>query len=63
MPDALFRDLERRQTLHEVLSELPSRCRELIRTLFFETPAVSYEEAAKRLGLAKGSMDLSGCDA
>jgi len=56
MPDALFRELERSQTLHEVLSELPARCRVLIRMLFFETPAVSYEEAAKRLGLAKGSI-------
>jgi len=56
MPDALFRELERGQTLHEVLSELPARCRELIRMLFFEKPAVSYEEAAKRLGLARGSI-------
>jgi DNA-directed RNA polymerase specialized sigma24 family protein len=36
--------------------EVPPRCRELIRMLFFEIPAVSYEEVAKRLGLATGSI-------
>jgi RNA polymerase sigma factor (sigma-70 family) len=56
MPESMFQELERRQLLHEVLSEVPPRCRELIRMLFFETPAVSYEKAAKKLGIAEGSI-------
>jgi RNA polymerase sigma factor (sigma-70 family) len=55
-PDELIHEFERSRILHEVLSDVPPRCRELIRMLFFETPAVSYEEAAKRLGLATGSI-------
>ena len=42
--------------LREALSELPPRCRELIRMLFFETPPVPYEEVARNLGLATGSV-------
>ncbi|MBV9507282.1 MAG: sigma-70 family RNA polymerase sigma factor [Acidobacteriia bacterium] len=55
-PDTLIRQFERSQILHDALAEAPARCRELIRMLFFETPAVSYDEAAKRLGLATGSI-------
>jgi RNA polymerase sigma factor (sigma-70 family) len=55
-PDELIHEFERNRILHEALSDIPPRCRELIRMLFFETPAVSYEEAAKRLGLATGSI-------
>ncbi len=55
-PYALFRELERSRILHEALAEVPLRCRQLLRMLFFDTPAVSYEEAAKRLGLATGSI-------
>jgi RNA polymerase sigma factor (sigma-70 family) len=56
MPDEFLRELERSRILHEALLEVPPRCRELIRMLFFEIPAVSYEEVAKRLGLATGSI-------
>jgi RNA polymerase sigma factor (sigma-70 family) len=56
MPDSLIRDFERSRILHEVLIQVPPRCRQLVQMLFFETPAVSYEEAAKRLGLATGSI-------
>jgi RNA polymerase sigma factor (sigma-70 family) len=56
MPDEFVRELERSRILHEALSEVPPRCREIIRMLFFDTPVVSYEEAAKRLGLATGSI-------
>lgn len=55
-PDELIHAFERNRILHEALSDVPARCRELIGMLFFETPAVSYNEAAKRLGLATGSI-------
>ena len=56
MPETLLREFERMQILREALSEIPPRCREIFRMLFFETPAVSYEEVAKKLGIAKGSI-------
>ena len=55
-PDELIHAFERSRILHDALSDIPPRCRELIRMLFFETPAVPYEEAAKRLRLATGSI-------
>jgi RNA polymerase sigma factor (sigma-70 family) len=56
MPDELIRELERSRILHEAMAEAPPRCRALIRMLFFETPAMSYEEVAQKLGLATGSI-------
>jgi RNA polymerase sigma factor (sigma-70 family) len=56
LPDHLLDELEQEQMLREALSELPPRCRELIRMLFFETPPVPYEEVARNLGLATGSV-------
>jgi RNA polymerase sigma factor (sigma-70 family) len=44
------------QMLREALSALPERCGEVIRMLFFETPARPYEELARELGLATGSI-------
>ncbi|MBV9744038.1 MAG: sigma-70 family RNA polymerase sigma factor [Acidobacteriia bacterium] len=56
MPDDFLQELERSQILREAMLQIPPRCRELIRMLFFETPALPYDEVAKRLGLAKGSI-------
>jgi RNA polymerase sigma factor (sigma-70 family) len=55
-PDTVLHDLARGQALHEALAEIPARCQELIRMLFLETPAISYEQVAKKLGIAKGSI-------
>lgn len=55
-PDALLLEVEREQILREALPQIAPRCRELLRMLFFETPAIPYEEVARSLGLAKGSI-------
>jgi RNA polymerase sigma factor (sigma-70 family) len=55
-PETLFRDVEREQGLREAMARIRPRCRELIRMLFFEIPAVPYETVAARLGLATGSI-------
>jgi RNA polymerase sigma factor (sigma-70 family) len=55
-PEMLVRDVEREQRLREAMARVRPRCRELIRMLFFETPAVPYETVAARLGLATGSI-------
>jgi RNA polymerase sigma factor (sigma-70 family) len=56
LPDALIRDVEREQMIRQALLDMKPRCRELIRLLFLETPAAPYEEVAKLMGLAKGSI-------
>jgi RNA polymerase sigma factor (sigma-70 family) len=56
LPDAVMQELNREQVLREALSHLAPRCRELIRMLFFETPPLPYDEVARNLGLATGSI-------
>lgn len=54
--DSVLVVVEREQMLREALTEVPVRCRELLRMLFFETPAIPYEEVARNLRLARGSI-------
>jgi RNA polymerase sigma factor (sigma-70 family) len=54
--DELVAQLQREQMVREVLLELAPRCRKLIQMLFFEAPARSYENVAKDLGVALGSI-------
>src|SRR5690242_11203097 len=54
--DEIFREAERDQLLRNAISALQPRCQKLISMLFFEEPALSYEQIAQRLGLAEGSI-------
>jgi len=54
-PD-LIEQVEREQTMREAVAQLPPRCQEMIRLLFFEQPPVPYSDLAQRLGLARGSI-------
>ena len=56
VPEDLVHEAEREQMLREALSAAPPRCREIIRMLFFQDPVVPYEEVAKNLAVAKGSI-------
>jgi RNA polymerase sigma factor (sigma-70 family) len=56
LPDHMLLQLEQEQMLRDVISEMPERCERMIRMLFFETPSRPYEEVAKELGLATGSI-------
>ena len=47
---------EREQMLRDAMVQLPERCREMIAMLFFEEPARPYDEVARSLGLAVGSI-------
>ncbi len=42
--------------LREAVAELPPRCRNLVEWLFYSDPAPSYEDVARRLGVAKNSV-------
>jgi RNA polymerase sigma factor (sigma-70 family) len=49
-------EVEREQMLRDALFELPPRCREMVRLLFYQQPPLPYKEVAERLGLAEGSI-------
>jgi len=56
LPDDVLAQLGQEQALREAVRALPERCRRLIEMLFFESPARPYQEVAKSLGLAAGSI-------
>jgi RNA polymerase sigma factor (sigma-70 family) len=47
---------QREQTVRDSLRLLSPRCERLVRMLFYETPARPYQEIARTLGLAIGSI-------
>jgi len=53
-----LREVEEEQMLREAMAELPPRCQELIRMLFYEEPSRPYQQVAANLGLATGSIGL-----
>ena len=54
--EGILRQAEEEQALRQAMSDLPPRCRELIRMLFFEEPARPYQQLAAELGLSTGSI-------
>jgi RNA polymerase sigma factor (sigma-70 family) len=56
LPEEMLVQLEQEQMLRDSISELPDRCERMIRMLFFEMPARPYDQVAKELGLATGSI-------
>ena len=56
LPEQMLAQLENEQLLREAIREMPDRCGQMIRMLFFEIPARPYDEIAGELGLATGSI-------
>lgn len=56
LPEQMLVQLEQEQLLRDVVAEMPDRCERMIQMLFFETPPRPYDEVAKELGLATGSI-------
>ena len=56
IPGDAIAELEREKIVREAIAGLPDRCREMIELLFFESPPMPYDELARRLRLAKGSI-------
>jgi RNA polymerase sigma factor (sigma-70 family) len=56
LPEQMLAQVKEEQILREAVLALPARCRQLIDMLFFETPARPYQEVARSLGLAAGSI-------
>ena len=59
MPEEMLAQLEREQLLRNALAESPPRCAQMIRMLFFEIPPRPYQDIAKQLGLASGSIGFT----
>jgi RNA polymerase sigma factor (sigma-70 family) len=56
LPEETLYQVQREQSLREAIVGLSPRCSRMIKMLFFESPARPYEEVAKELGLATGSI-------
>jgi RNA polymerase sigma factor (sigma-70 family) len=56
LPDRILREAEREQILRDALAQARPRCRELIHMLFFEVPPLPYEQVARKLSVAQGSI-------
>jgi len=56
MPEEILAEVQREQALREAIGELATRCQDMIEMLFFTVPPIPYEEVARRLGLATGSI-------
>ena len=55
-PEEMLYQLQREQMLRDVMTSLPPRCHRMINMLFFEDPPRPYEQVAKELGIATGSI-------
>jgi RNA polymerase sigma factor (sigma-70 family) len=56
---SLLDEAEKEQCLRDGIAQLPPRCRELVRLLFYQQPPLPYTEVAQRLGLATGSIGFT----
>jgi len=55
-PEEMLYQVQREQKLREVVVSLAPRCHRMIMLLFFEDPPRPYEEVARELGIATGSI-------
>jgi RNA polymerase sigma factor (sigma-70 family) len=56
IPESMLLEVQGEQLLRGALRQLSSRCQQLIQMLFFEFPVRPYQEVAKSLNLATGSI-------
>ena len=56
LPEEWLHEIDREQALRTAVNDLPARCQELVRMLFYEMPSRPYAEIAAQLGLAQGSI-------
>lgn len=58
-PSEVLEQSERDRVVRETIAQLPPRCREIVRMLFYQDPPVPYQALAGHLGLATGSIGLT----
>ncbi len=55
-PEEIIYQVQREQGVREAIAALPARCSEMVKMLFFQNPPRPYNEVAKELKLATGSI-------
>jgi RNA polymerase sigma factor (sigma-70 family) len=56
LPEYMLAQLQQEQILRDAISELPEKCEQMVRLLFFELPPRPYQDIADELGMATGSI-------
>src|SRR5580704_8873864 len=56
LPEHMLVQLQQEQILRDAISELPEKCEQMVRLLFFELPPRPYQDIADELGMATGSI-------
>ena len=56
LPEEMLYQLQKEQSVREAIVSLPPRCWRMVQMLFFEGSARPYQEIAKELGIATGSI-------
>jgi RNA polymerase sigma factor (sigma-70 family) len=56
LPEEMLYQVQREQSVREAIAALPTRCGRMVSMLFFDDPPSPYEQVAKELGLASGSI-------
>ena len=56
LPEEMLVQLQQEQMVRDVVRGLSQRCERMVRMLFFETPPRPYQEVARELGIATGSI-------
>jgi DNA-directed RNA polymerase specialized sigma24 family protein len=59
-PSTEFEETQRDEVMRSAVKQLPPRCQELVRLLFYEDPPLPNDVVAKRLGLAMGRSASPG---
>jgi RNA polymerase sigma factor (sigma-70 family) len=55
-PEEMIYQIQREQLLRDAIAALPTRCNRMVKMLFLETPPRPYDQIAKELELAIGSI-------
>jgi RNA polymerase sigma factor (sigma-70 family) len=56
LPEHMLVQLQQEQILRNAITELPEKCEQMVRLLFFELPPRPYHQIADELGMATGSI-------
>ena len=56
LPEEMMYQVQREQMLRDAIASLAPRCHRMIAMLFFESPSRPYQQVAKELGIATGSI-------
>jgi len=56
LPEEMLYQVQREQSVRNAMAALPSRCGRMVKMLFFDDPPRPYQQVAKELGIASGSI-------